>query len=164
MSPAELAEVKSQVQDLLERGLIEPSTSAYGAPILFVKKKTGELRMVVDYRALNKLTVKNRYPLPRIDDLFDKLHGAQCFTSLDAASGFHQILLKPKDRPKTAFRTPFGHYQFKVLPFGLTNSPATFQTVMNKLFDQAHFDANGAAILGELLSDFVLVFMFLMTY
>lgn len=158
LSPAELAEVKSQVQDLLERGLIEPSTSTYGAPILFVKKKTGELRMV-DYRALNKLTVKNRYPLPGIDDLFDKLHGAQYFTSLDAASGFHQILLKPKDRPKTASRTPFGHYQFKVLPFGLTNAPATFQTVMNKLFDQAHFDANGAAIPGELLSDFVLVFI-----
>ena len=159
LSPAELAEVKSQVQDLLKRGLIEPSTSAYGAPILFVKKKTGELRMVVDYRALNKLTVKNRYPLPRIDDLFDKLHGAQYFTGLDAASGFHQILLKPGDRPKTAFRTPFGHYQFKVLPFGLTNAPATFQTVMNKLFDQAHFDANGAVIPGELLSDFVLVFI-----
>ena len=159
LSPAELAEVKSQVQDLLGRGLIEPSTSAYGAPILFVKKKTGELRTVVDYRALNKLTVKNRYPLPRIDDLFDKMHGAQYFTGLDAASGFHQILLKPGDRPKTAFRTPFGHYQFKVLPFGLTNAPATFQTVMNKLFNQAHFDANGAAIPGELLSDFVLVFI-----
>ena len=99
LSPAELAEVKSQVQDLLERGLIEPSTSAYGAPILFVKKKTGELRMVVDYRALNKLTVENRYILPRIDHLFDELHGAQYFTSLDAASGFHQILLKPGDRP-----------------------------------------------------------------
>ena len=107
--------------------------------------------MVVDYRALNKLTFKNRYPLPRIDDLFDKLHGAQYFTSLDAASGFHQILLKPEDRPKTAFRTPFGHYQFKVLPFGLTNAPATFQTVMNRLFEQAHFDANGAAIPGELI-------------
>ena len=114
---------------------------------------------MVDYRALNKLTVKNRYPLPRMDDLFDKLHGAQYFTGLDAASGFHQNLLKPGDRPKTAFRTPFGHYQFKVLPFGLTNAPATFQTVMNKLFHQAHFDANGAAIPGELLSDFVLVFI-----
>ena len=135
LAPAELTEVKSQVTDLLERGLIEPSTLAYGSPILFVKKKTGELRMVVDYRPLNKLTVKNRFPLPRVDDLFDKLHGAQYFSSLDAASGFHQILLRPKDRPKTAFRTPFGHYQFKVLPFGLTNAPATFQTVMNRLFN-----------------------------
>ena len=86
LSPAELAKVKSQVQDLLERGLIEPSASAYGAPILFVKKKTGELRMLVDYRALNKLTNKNRNPLPRIDDLFDELHSAQYFTSLDATS------------------------------------------------------------------------------
>ena len=159
LSPAELAEVKSKVHDLLKRGLIEPSTSAYGAPILFFKKKTGELRMVVDYRALNKLTAKNRYPLPRIDHLFDKLHGAQYFTRLYAASGFHQILLKPDDRPKTAFRTPFGHYQFKVLPFGLTDARATFQTVMIKLFDQAHFDASGAAIPGELLSSFVLVFI-----
>ena len=89
---------------------------------------------------------QNQYPLPRIDDLFDKLHGAQYFISLDAASDVHQILLNPDDRPKTAFRTPFGHYQFKVLPFGLTNAPATFQTVMNKLLEQAHFDANGAAI------------------
>ena len=159
LSPEELAEVKKQIADLLARGLIELSTSPYGSPILFVKKKTGELRMVVDYRELNKLTVKNRYPLPRIDDLFDKLHGAQYFTSLDAASGFHQILLKPDDRPKTAFRTPFGHYQFKVLPFGLTNAPATFQAVMNRLFDQAHFAADGTSHAGELLSDFVLVFV-----
>ena len=97
--------------------------------------------------------------MPRIDDLFDKLHGAQYFTSLDATSGFHQTILEPEDRPKSAFRTPFGHYQYEVLPFGLTNAPATFQTVMNKLFDQAHVDANGAAIPGELLSDFVLVFI-----
>ena len=151
--------MKAQVTDLLERGLIEPSTSAYGSPILFVKKKTGELRMVVDYRALNKLTVKNLYPLPRVDDLFDKLHGAKYFSSLDAASGFHQILLKPEDRPKTAFRTPFGHYQFKVLPFGLTNAPATFQTVMNKLFNPPHFNSEGNKQTGPSLSDFVLVFI-----
>ena len=114
LAPTELTEVKAQVVDPLERSLIEPSTSAYGSPILLVKKKTGELKMV-DYRALNKLTVKNRYSLPRVEALFDKLHGAKYFSSLDAASGFHQILLKPDDRPKTAFRTPFGHYQFKVL-------------------------------------------------
>lgn len=124
-----------------------------------MKKKTGELRMVVGYRALNKLTIKNRYPLPRVDDLFDKLHGAKYFSSLDAASGFHQILLKPEDRPKTAFRTPFGHYQFKVLPFGLTNAPATFQTVMNELFNPPHFDRNGRQHTGPILSDFLLVFI-----
>ena len=159
LAPAELTEVKSQVTDLLGRGLIEPSTSAYGSPILFVKKKTGELRMVVDYRALNKLTVKNRFPLPRVDDLFDKLHGAQYFSSLDAASGFHQILLRPEDRPKTAFRTPFGHYQFKVLPFGLTNAPATFQTVMNRLFNPPQFGRDGKKHTGPVLSDFVCVFI-----
>ncbi len=110
--------------------------------------------MVVDHRALNKLvcatckqtnklTIKNRFPLPRIDDLFDKLQGPQYFTSLDAASGFHQILLQESDRPKTAFRTPFGHYQFRVLPFGLTNAPATFQAVMNRVFEHPKFLADG---------------------
>ena len=167
LAPAELTEVKAQVTDLLGCGLIEPSTSAYGSPILFVKKKTGELRMVVDYRALNKLTVKNRYPLPRVDDLFDKLHGAQYCSSLIAASGFHQILLRPEDRPKTAFRTPFGHYQLKVLPFGLTNAPATFQSVMKKLFDTPLFKTDGTKLFkadgtkqtGPVLSDFVLLFI-----
>jgi len=159
LSPAELEEVNRQVTDLLLRQLIEPSTSPWSSPILFVKKKDGSLRMVVDYRALNKLTVKNRYPLPRIDDLFDKLHGAKYFSSLDAASGFHQILLKEEDRPKTAFRTPFGHYQFRVLPFGLTNAPATFQAVMNKLFSQNKYNADGAENPMHILSEFVLVFI-----
>ena len=118
LAPTELQEVQQQVTDLLAKQLIEPFTSPFGAPILFVEKKTGELRMVVDYRALNKITVKNRYPLPRIDDLFDKLFGAKYCSCLDAASGFHQILLRDEDKPKTAFRTPFGHYQFRVLPFG----------------------------------------------
>ena len=108
LSPLELKEVQRQVTDLLAKRLIEPSTSPFGAPILFVEKKTGDLRMGVDYRALNTVTVKNRYPLPRIDDLFDKLFGAKYFSCLDAASGFHQILLKDEDKPKTAFRTPFG--------------------------------------------------------
>lgn len=159
LAPAELKEVNRQVTDLLKRQLIEPSTSPWGSPILFVKKKDGSLRMVVDYRALNKLTVKNRYPLPRIDDLFDKLHGAKYFSSLDAASGFHQILLKEEDRPKTAFRTPFGHYQFRVLPFGLTNAPATFQAVMNRLFNQPKFNADGTENPMHILSEFVLVFI-----
>ena len=144
LAPSELQEVQRQVTDLLANQLTEPSTSPFGAPILFVEKKTGDLRMVVDHRALNKITVKNRHPLPRIDDLFDKLFGAQYFSRLDAASGFHQILLRDEDKPKTAFRTPFGHYQFRVLPFGLTNAPAAFQAVMNNLFNPPKFDADGS--------------------
>jgi len=159
LAPSELQEVQRQVTDLLSKQLIEPSSSPFGAPILFVEHKTGDLRMVVDYRALNKITVKSRYPLPRIDDLFDKLFGAQYFSCLDAASGFHQILLKDEDKPKTAFRTPFGHYQFRVLPFGLTNAPATFQAVMNNLFNPPKFNADGSLNPRHELSDFAIVFI-----
>lgn len=134
LSPLELQEVKKQLAELLEKGYIEPSSSPFGAPVLFVQKKDGSLRMCVDYRALNKLTVKNRYPLPRIDDLFDALQGATCFSSLDLMSGYHQIRVAPADVEKTAFRTPIGHFQFRVLPFGLCNAPATFQTEMNRIF------------------------------
>ena len=111
------------------------SQSPYGAPVLFVPKPNGRgLRLCVDYRALNSITVKNRCTLPRIDDLLDAVSGSQYFTSLDLTSGYHQILISEEDRPKTAFRTPFGHFQFKVLIEGLTNAPATFQTVMNSIF------------------------------
>jgi hypothetical protein len=133
LSPVEQAEVKSKLTDLLEKGLVEPSTSPYGAPILFVGKKDGSLRMVHDYRYLNKITIKNRYPLPRIDDLFDSISGMKYFTSLDLTPGYYQIRITEEDVPKTAFRTPFGLYQFKVLTFGLTNAPATFQSVMNDM-------------------------------
>lgn len=133
LSPKEMDEVERQVTELLKHGLIEPSSSPYGAPILFVGKKDGTLRMCIDYRALNKITVKNKYPLPRIDQLMDSLAGAQVFTSLDLQSGYHQIRITPEDVEKTAFRTPFGHYQFKVLSFGLTNAPATFQAAMNNM-------------------------------
>ncbi len=115
--------------------------------------------MVIDDRAPNKLTIKNRFPLPRIENLFDKLQGSQYFTSLDAASGFHQILLQESDRPKTAFRTPFGHYQFRVLPFGLTNAPATFQSVMNRVFEHPKFLVDGKVNPLTAISDFVLVFI-----
>ena len=134
LSPAEHADMQRQITELLAKGWVEPSSSPYGAPILFVGKKDGGLRMCIDYRALNKLTIKNRYPLPRIDDLFDQLRGAQFFTSIDLAQGYHQIRISPEDAPKTAFRTPTGHFQFKVLCFGLTNAPATFQQVMNEIF------------------------------
>ena len=133
LSPIEIEEVEKQIKELLLLGLIEPSNSPYGAPILFVKKKDGSLRMCCDWRKLNTQTVKNRYPLPRIDYLLDQLHGASVFTSLDLLQGFNQILIDPADVPKTAFTTPFGHYQYKVMCFGLSNSPATFQAVMNKL-------------------------------
>ncbi|KAJ9520489.1 hypothetical protein QJQ45_000243 [Haematococcus lacustris] len=134
MSQDEHAELKKQVQDLLAKGMIEPSSSPFAAPILFVKKKSGELRMCLDYRQLNKITIRDQYPLPRIDDLFDKLSGCTVFSSLDLQSGYNQIRITPEDVPKTAFRTPDGHYQFKVLSFGLCNAPATFQRVMNDAF------------------------------
>jgi transposase InsO family protein len=134
LSPIEQAAMQKRIAAVLDRGYIEPSSSPFGAPVLFVSKKDGSLRMVIDYRALNKLTVKNRYPLPRIDDLLDKLHGSEVFSSLDLMSGYHQIRIKPDDVQKTAFRTPLGHFQFRVLSFGLTNAPATFQGVMNRIF------------------------------
>ncbi|KAJ9511728.1 hypothetical protein QJQ45_022583 [Haematococcus lacustris] len=132
----EMNEMKKQVAELLAKKLIEPSCSPYGAPVLFVEKRDGTLRMCVDYRALNKLTVRDRYPLPRIDDLFDKLQGKTIFSSLDLQSGYHQIRITPEDVPKTAFVTPEGQFQYKVLSFGLTNAPATFQRVMNRVFEK----------------------------
>jgi hypothetical protein len=131
LSPVEREEVTATLKQLLSKGFIEPSTSAYASPILFVRKKEGTLRMVVDYRGVNKITERNQYPLPRIDDLLDQLNGARVFSSLDLMSGYHQVRITPEDVPKTAFKTPEGLYQFRVLPFGLTNAPATFQKVMN---------------------------------
>ena len=128
MSPLELQEVKKQLDDLLAKGWIQPSVSPYGAPILFVRKKEGSLRMCVDYRALNKQTIKNRYPLPRTDELLDQLHGAAVFSKIDLQSGYHQVRVAEDDVYKTAFRTRYGHFEFKVLPFGLTNAPATFMS------------------------------------
>jgi hypothetical protein len=128
LSPLEYSKLQKQVSAFLEAGILEPSKSPYGAPVLFVPKPNGRgLRLCVDYRALNSITVKNRYPIPRIDDLLDAVSGAKFFTSLDLTSGYHQVLISKEDRPKTAFRTPMGHFQFKVLIEGLTNAPATFQ-------------------------------------
>ena len=134
LSTAELDELKRQLSDLLSKGYIERSKSPFGAPILFVKKKDGSFRMCVDYRALNKVTIKNKCPLPLIDELLDKLHGAMWFTKIDLHSGYWQVRINSADVHKTAFRTRYGHYQFRVLPFGLTNAPATFMTMMNDIF------------------------------
>lgn len=134
LSLSEMAELKRQLDDLLRHGFIQPSQSPYGSPVLFVKKKEGDLRMCVDYRALNKLTIKNTYPLPRIDELMDQLQGAQVFTKIDLRSGYHQIRIAEEDIHKTAFRTRYGLFEFLVLPFGLTNAPATFMTLMNEIF------------------------------
>jgi hypothetical protein len=134
LSYLEMNELKRQLADLLQKGFIRPSVSPFGAPVLFVHKKEGSLRLCVDYRALNKITIKNRYPLPRIDELMDRLVGAKYFTKIDLYSGYHQIRIKEEDIPKTAFRTRYGHFEFLVLPFGLTNAPATFMTLMNDIF------------------------------
>jgi hypothetical protein len=134
LSQAQLKELESQVKALLAKGWIRPSSSPFGAPVVFAPKPDGTWRMCVDYRALNKLTVKNRWPLPRIDDMLDKLSTAKCFSSLDLTHGYHQIRLSPEDIPKTAFRTHLGLYEYTVIPMGLTNAPATFQRVMNETF------------------------------
>ncbi|GJX38754.1 putative reverse transcriptase domain-containing protein [Tanacetum coccineum] len=133
LAPSEMQELSGQLQELQDKGFIRPSHSPWGAPVLFVKKKDGSLRMCIDYRELNKLTIKNRYPLPRIDDLFDQLQGSRYFSKIDLRSGYHQLRVHEDDIPKTAFRTRYGHFEFTVMPFGLTNAPAVFMDLMNRV-------------------------------
>ncbi|KAL4318940.1 hypothetical protein GQ457_18G015780 [Hibiscus cannabinus] len=146
MAPKELKELKTQLQELLDRGFIRPNTSPWGAPVLFVKKKDESLRMCIDYRQLNKMTVKNKYPVPRIDDLFDQLRGTTVFSKIDLRSGYYQLKVREQDVLKTAFRTRYGHYEFLVMPFGLTNAPVAFMDLMNRVFH-------------EYLDQFVVVFI-----
>ncbi|RVW59550.1 Transposon Tf2-12 polyprotein [Vitis vinifera] len=134
MAPPELEELRRQLKELLDAGFIQPSKAPYGAPVLFQKKHDGSLRMCIDYRALNKVTVKNKYPIPLIADLFDQLGRARYFTKLDLRSGYYQVRIAEGDEPKTTCVTRYGSYEFLVMPFGLTNAPATFCTLMNKIF------------------------------
>jgi hypothetical protein len=134
MAATELAELKKQLNELEQKGYIKPSSSPWGAPILFVKKKDGSMRLCVDYRALNEVTVKNKYPLPSIDDLFDQLKGAKYFSKIDLRSGYYQLRIHSGDVPKTAFVTRYGQHEFTLMPFGLTSAPAYFMNHMNKVF------------------------------
>nr|GEX74687.1 hypothetical protein [Tanacetum cinerariifolium] len=132
LAPSEMQELSEQLQKLQDKGFIRPSHSPWGALVLFVKKKDGSFRMCIDYQKLNKLTVKNRYPLPKIDDLFDQLQGSRYFSKIDLQSGYHQLRVHEEDIPKTAFRTRYGHFEFTVMPYGLTNAPAVLMDLMNR--------------------------------
>ncbi|GJS11182.1 putative reverse transcriptase domain-containing protein [Tanacetum coccineum] len=133
LAPSEMEELSGQLKELQDKGFIRPSSSPWGAPVLFVKKKDGSFRMCIDYRELNKLTVKNRYPLPRIDDLFDQLQGSQFFSKIDLRSGYHQLRVHEGDILKTAVRTRYGHFEVTIMPFGLTNAPKIFMDLINRV-------------------------------
>ena len=134
MNPEELVELKKQIDDMLSKGLIQPSASPWGSPVLFVDKKDGASRLCTDYRKLNDVTIKNKYPLPKIEDLFDQMNGARVFSKIDLRTGYHQLKVRATDIPKTAFTTRYGLYEYTVMSFGLTNAPAYFMNLMNKVF------------------------------
>jgi hypothetical protein len=146
MTTLELAELKEHIRELLEKGFIRPSSSLWGAPVIFVPKKDGTPRLCIDYRALNEVMIKNKYMLPRIDDLFDQLRGACVFSKINLRSGYHQLKVRECDIPKTVFILRYGLYEFTVMSFGLTNAPAYFMYMMNK-------------VLMEYLGKFVVVFI-----
>ena len=139
IAPVELQELKVQIQELLGKGFIRPSTSPWGAPVLFSKKKDKTLRLCIDYRQLSRVTIKNRCPLPRIDELFDQLREARVYSKINLHIGYHQLRVREADIPMTMFKTQYGHFEFTVMPFGLTNAPATFMDHMNRVF-QSYLD------------------------
>jgi hypothetical protein len=134
MSAPELKELKMQLEEILNKGYIRPSVSPWGAPVLFVKNKDGTLRLCIDFRQLNKVTVKNKYHFSRIYDLFDQLRGKKIFSNIDLISGYHKVRIKEEDISKTTFRTMYGHYEFTLVPFGLSNAPTVFMCLMNGVF------------------------------
>ena len=134
MAPKEMLELRKQLNELMDLGLIQESCSPWGAPVLFVKKKDNSMRLCIDYRELNKVTIRNKYPFPRIEDLFDQLRRAKVFYKIDLRSGYHQLRVRESDIPKTAFATRYGSYEFLVMPFGVTNSPSIFIALMNRIF------------------------------
>jgi hypothetical protein len=150
VSGPELVELKEQIDELSEKGYIQPSTSPWAAPVLFVEKKDGTRRMCIDYRALNEVTIKNKYPLPRIEDLFDQLRGASVFSKIDLRSGYHQLRIRPSDIPKTTFITKYGLYEFTMMSFGLTNAPAFFMNLMNSVF-MDYFDKFVVVFIDDIL-------------
>nr|GFA47838.1 putative reverse transcriptase domain-containing protein [Tanacetum cinerariifolium] len=135
LAPFGMKDLSEQLKELSNKCFIMPSSSPWGAPVLFVKKKDGSFRMCIDYRELNKLTVKNRFPLLKIDDLFDQLQGLSVYSKIDLRLGYHQLRVREEDVPKTAFRTRYEHYEFQAMPFGLTNAPAVFMDLMNQELD-----------------------------
>ncbi|MCO5606343.1 hypothetical protein L7F22_060531 [Adiantum nelumboides] len=150
VSQAQQEEIMRQVNELVEKGMVRPSSSPFCSPILLVQKKDGTYRMCVNYRALNRITIKNRFPVPRVEDLFDKLQGSTYFSRIDLKSGYHQIRIVDEDIVKTAFRTTFGLYEYLVMPFGLTNAPATFNRMMERIF-RSHVNFTGVFFDGVLI-------------
>ena len=150
MTPMKLKELKIQLQELLDKGFIRPSVSPWGSPVLFVKKNDGYMRLYIDYKELNKVTMRNKYPLPRIDDLFDQLQGACVFSKIDLRYGYHHLRVRSEDVPKTIFRTRYGHYEFLVMLFGLTNAPAVFMDLMNRVF-KPYLDQSVVVFIDDIL-------------